>query len=58
MKSIYESLESLDIGNIADEVIVLHAKDDETVPYVNGKVFAEEIEARFIGTETGNHMFK
>jgi hypothetical protein len=43
MKSIYESLESLDIVNIADEIIVLHARDDETVPFDNGKTFAEKL---------------
>jgi isoleucyl-tRNA synthetase len=58
MKSIYDSLGSLDITNIADEIIVLHAKDDETVPFDNGKAFAEKLWAIFVPTQTGNHAFK
>ena len=58
IESIYKSLESLYVWNIADEIIVLHAKNDETVPFSHGKAFAEKIGATFVGIETGNHEFR
>ena len=39
--------------NIADEIIVINAKDDEKVIFESGKEFAEKLNAKFISLENG-----
>lgn len=58
IESIYKSLESLNTWNIADEIIVIHAKNDDTVPFSHGKDFAEKLGAVFVGMEIGNHELR
>ena len=33
MKAIHESLENFDLKKLVDEIIVIHARDDETTPF-------------------------
>jgi predicted alpha/beta hydrolase family esterase len=37
---------------LVDEIVIIHAKDDETVPFENAKYFAKKINAEFIALET------
>lgn len=57
-KNLYGGLDYEKARTIAREIIVIHAKDDEMVPFESGKDFATKIGAMFIPRETGNHMFK
>lgn len=42
-KVLYDDLDYEKARTIAHEIIVIHAKDDETVPFESGKDFAEKI---------------
>lgn len=42
-KALYENLDYEKARTIAQEIIIIHAKDDETVPFESGKDFAEKI---------------
>lgn len=42
-KSLYENLDYTKAREVADDILVIHAKDDETVPFQSGKDFAEKL---------------
>jgi predicted alpha/beta hydrolase family esterase len=37
---------------LVDKIIIIHAKDDETVYFENAKNFAKKINAEFLALET------
>ena len=55
IKSIHESLENFDLKELVEEVIVIHAKDDEVTSFEKWREFAEKFGAVFIERETGWH---
>ncbi len=57
-QKLWESLENKDLTKVADEIIIIHAKDDEVVPFKNWKKFAEQVWANLIELNNGWHGLK
>ncbi len=55
VQAVWDSLSESDYKNIADEVIIAHAKDDDVVPYENAVKLAKQTEATMLTLETGGH---
>lgn len=58
LKSLYDSLSSISLTHLVKKMYVLHPRDDEITPYINGKAFAEDIWAELITLETWGHLLK
>jgi len=55
---IWQDFEENWFNLLVDEIIIIHAKDDETVPFENAKYFAKKINAKFIALETWWHSLE
>ncbi len=55
VQAIHENLWDINLENLVNEVVVIHAKDDDDVLFEQGEIFAEKVWAVFIEREIGGH---
>jgi len=55
---LFDSLWNINLSHLINNLVVIHAKDDEVVPFRNWKKFAEKVWAEFIELENWWHSLE